>query len=527
MEREMLDREVLCIMDIRQIQTYIFRVNSQEAVRGGENMVKRILTDALAWAVEQIDPPLPADRVDLSNRPTEGPIPWFADPCIQVQMINAVAGNALLLFRTGELCRKVLHKVSRYVLEHSYGLDFAAAAVEKTHSLENDINRLYDRLDRCKTDFPTSHPLPPLPAVLVEPNTGEPAVMIREDGTPVSRSEMIRRKGVLGELSLADIHTGIGPDGRACRAVMHLDGNNMGIMIGKILSTARDYETGIRMRRIIDFNIRDGFKTLVQDSVDWLRQRCFPNGISDEEFNRFFYIVDLGGDDLNVMAQPNLILPFVERFMQLLPNYYIWKDEQIQAGITVCAGIAFVSPETGYLPGYDVAEACCANAKKTAKKKENLIDGLAGNWIDFDVQLGPDPQSLEWKRGHMGVTREGIRLMIRPYSFDEKQAGTPRDYRLLKARAKALNDMNISERGIQLLERACSMGAVDFDALVQTFEKSGCQLTGQLGDPWIRIGKMRCNAWYDIVMISPFFRDYEDARQQPDETAPSGMREVY
>ena len=127
------------------------------------------------------------------------------------------------------------------------------------------------------------------------------------------------------------------------------------------------------------------------------------------------------------------------------------------------------------------------------------------NWIDFDVQLCPDPQSLEWKRGHMGVTREGIRLMIRPYSFDEKQAGTPRDYRLLKARAKALNDMNISERGIQLLERACSMGAVDFDALVQTFEKSGCQLTGQLGDPWIRIGRMRCNAWYDILMISPFF----------------------
>ena len=78
-----------------------------------------------------------------------------------------------------------------------------------------------------------------------------------------------------------------------------------------------------------------------------------------------------------------------------------------------------------------------------------------------------------------------------------------------------------------LLERACSMGAVDFDALVQTFEKSGCQLTGQLGDPWIRIGRMRCNAWYDIVMISPFFRDYEDARQQHDETAPSGMREVY
>ena len=52
MDRELPDREVLCIMDIRQIQTYIFQVNSQEAIRGGENMVKRILTDELAWAVD-------------------------------------------------------------------------------------------------------------------------------------------------------------------------------------------------------------------------------------------------------------------------------------------------------------------------------------------------------------------------------------------------------------------------------------------------------------------------------------------
>ena len=111
-----MDREVLCIMDIRQIQTYLFRVNSQEAVKGGDLLVKHILADALAWAVKEVDPPLTGDQVDLSSEASDEPIPWFADPAIQVQMIDAVAGNAMLLFRTGALCQKVMHKVSRYVL---------------------------------------------------------------------------------------------------------------------------------------------------------------------------------------------------------------------------------------------------------------------------------------------------------------------------------------------------------------------------------------------------------------------------
>ena len=504
-----MDREVLCIMDIRQIQTYLFRVNSQEAVKGGDLLVKHILADALAWAVKEVDPPLTGDQVDLSSEASDEPIPWFADPAIQVQMIDAVAGNAMLLFRTGALCQKVMHKVSRYVLEHSYGLDFAAAAVAKTDSLVNDINALYDRLDHCKTDFPSSHPLPPLPAVLVEPNTGEPAVLIRDDGTPVSRSEQIRTQGVRGETSLSDICTGIGPGGRICRAVMHLDGNNMGIMIGKVLSTANDYETSIRMRRQIDSNIRNGFAALVEDGTEWLRERFFPDGIADEEFHRYFHVVDLGGDDLNVIAQPNLILPFVERFTEQLPNFYIWKDERIQAGITVCAGIAFVDPDTSYLAGHAVAEACCANAKKVAKSKANLINGLAGNWIDFDVQFGSEQQSLEWNRRNTGITKEGVRLLLRPYSFEEKQAGGPLDYRLLKERAMALNRMQIPADGMLLLEQTCFMGAADFEALVGMLEKSGYPLTEQLGPIWTRVGGARYNSWYDIAMICPFFRDFE------------------
>ena len=99
--------------------------------------------------------------------------------------------------------------------------------------------------------------------------------------------------------------------------------------------------------------------------------------------------------------------------------------------------------------------------------------------------------------------------MLRPYSFEEKQAGGPQDYRLLKERATALNRMQIPEDGMLLLEQTCFMDAADFEALVKVLEKSGYPLTEQLGPVWTRAGGARCNSWYDVAMICPFFRDFE------------------
>ena len=39
-------------------------------------------------------------------------------------------------------------------------------------------------------------------------------------------------------------------------------------------------------------------------------------------------------------------------------------------------------------------------------------------------------------------------------------------------------------------------------------------LTEQLGDIWVRVGGARYNAWYDIAMICPFFRDFDPRKEQ-------------
>jgi hypothetical protein len=66
MDRELMDKEVLCILDTRQIQRYIFRSNSMFETVGASNLLTHILQDALLYSLNHIDPPVPEEEYDLS-----------------------------------------------------------------------------------------------------------------------------------------------------------------------------------------------------------------------------------------------------------------------------------------------------------------------------------------------------------------------------------------------------------------------------------------------------------------------------
>ena len=58
MKQEWMDRPVLCIFDIRQIQAFMFRANSYYDTLGGSDLMLHILNDALSFALKSVDPPL-------------------------------------------------------------------------------------------------------------------------------------------------------------------------------------------------------------------------------------------------------------------------------------------------------------------------------------------------------------------------------------------------------------------------------------------------------------------------------------
>ena len=64
-------------------------------------------------------------------------------------------------------------------------------------------------------------------------------------------------------VSLKELRATRGADGKDYRAVLHVDGNNLGITIGRILQQTPDYQKGIRTRRRLNGNIANQYKGIM------------------------------------------------------------------------------------------------------------------------------------------------------------------------------------------------------------------------------------------------------------------------
>ena len=240
MEASLMDKEVLCLLDTRQIQKYMFKSNTLQDVLGGSDSILHIQMDAIRYALAHTDPLLAEREYALSLDPDEE-IPWFVSPEIQFQLIICAAGNAMCLVRTGRLCQQLIRRMSRYYLEYGYSLNLAAAVTEKTDDFGHDIFELYRKLNAVKASCEISDPAGPLSVVAREARTGEPAIGRDGTGAYYSTASALRRKEAALRRNVVDLQhfrTSRGYDGREYLAVLHSDGNSVGITIGRMMQLA-------------------------------------------------------------------------------------------------------------------------------------------------------------------------------------------------------------------------------------------------------------------------------------------------
>ena len=143
MDGHLMDKEVLCILDTRQIQRFMFRANSYVDTCGGSDLILHILGDAIRFALHHINTPLSEGEYDLANE-ADAPLPYFEDPNVQFQQIINTSGNAIFVARTGALAQKVIRKISRYYLDHGYSLNGTEIATLhlRRHRLRDARHRL-------------------------------------------------------------------------------------------------------------------------------------------------------------------------------------------------------------------------------------------------------------------------------------------------------------------------------------------------------------------------------------------------
>lgn len=230
MEKELMNKEVLCILDTRQIQRFMFKSNSYLDTLGGSDLVNEVQEKAIRYAVTHIDPPLQEEEYSLSLDP-DMEIPYFTSEKIQFQLLTCSAGNAMCLVRTGALCQKIIRKISRFYLDYAYSLNLVAAVTEKTDDFGRDIFHLYKKLNAIKASCDISDPVGPISVVVREQRTGQPAIgrdektgeyysrssntlLLNEKGMPTCRAEDLLSEieyvlGISGKLRIAGKYTGV------------------------------------------------------------------------------------------------------------------------------------------------------------------------------------------------------------------------------------------------------------------------------------------------------------------------------
>ena len=508
MNEDLMNKEVLCIFDTRQIQRYIFRSNSYYDILGASDLVNDILIEAIEYALKNIDTPLSGFEYDLSTDPDAACIPYFKSENIKFQLIICAAGNAMCIVRTGSLAQKIIRKISRYYLDNGCTLNIAASAVEKTDNMSADVFSLYKKLDTVKASADNCEPLGALSVVMKEHITGDPVIERDEQyGDHIAMTSKLKRRKLRDrrhDLGVEDTHTTKGEDGKDYLAVIHADGNNLGITISRILEKTADYEESIRIRRRISRNIMTLYDKVMEKTLAELRSYCVESCGSDTEFDREFLVIHQAGDDVNCICNASMAFPFIESFYKNLEGAYIWELETVKVPLYVCTGIAFVTPDSSFTSAFTLAESCCKSAKTEAKKEHNLKNGLAVNWIDFQVCDDPNSQELGMLRQRYYVTADNIRLFLRPYCMDTNQDSS---YEMLKHKVLGLSQLELTKAQRSILRQSYVIGRMEFGHWVMSMEKNGIDLAAALGAPLYKDSESKLHAaWFDAVEISDFLR---------------------
>ena len=378
-----METAVLCKYDTRHIQSYIFSGSDEAGRIGAGILVAQIIPQALQASLCACG--LNENEYDLSFLEHPERIPFFDDPAILAQLISVGAGNAVMLYRSEELCRSVNRRFSRYVLEHTYSLQIDMAITPMTNSFRHDYMMLYRKIDIASNRACISHPLAPLPIVETESATGNPVSGYdARTGETVSLETLFKRERTPCGHAPVDAAEGL--------AYIHIDGNDMSLTVSRIMSSIEEYRTGIAAIRKLTAGITNTYLCAMEDIEKAL---CMRYG----DCNRVFRRLNIGGDDVNLLCSAEIAYDAADLFAKRVSETPLWQnDDTGTIPLSVSVGIAFVNEEIPYRMGQTLSDACCETAKAFAKsrRKNGFVENCVyashfrkandGSWIKCDCR---------------------------------------------------------------------------------------------------------------------------------------------
>lgn len=422
---------ILAVYDLSGIQKFIFSTNKLAEMIGASVVIHRALFENIP---ELLGEELTAwEKGDFSFSSTD-----------EAKIVYIGGGNALMMFDTLAREKAFRRDLQKRVFEESGGavcLSGAAITLDTTATPAENYNRLMQELFAVKKTPKGSGTCPGFPVTARDNNGFEPIVLI--DGEKTTRSGYAKIQGRKRTSFMPDAflpHDRASfalqfdrhktDDGKNFVAVIHIDGNTMGMRIRKYAEAQKgDMHEVLSGLKQLSVRISRLYKDVLCDTIKALyknRQGELP-----------IRPIIADGDDITLMIESKKAFSFTEIFFQYLEEKgkNVFSDGFVP---TAAAGIAFVKTKFPFSVAYEIAESCCKNAKKKTMEREQT----AKNSMDFQVVFSGVLGSLSAMRKAYYTVEDHV-LTKRPYVFDD---ASPWSYAAFRALAQKL--MTAEKKGL-------------------------------------------------------------------------------
>ena len=498
-----MDKPVLAQYSIRSKQAYVFKTNHMQEIIGASSIIEDTF-NFLFQSAQESPVPLKVQRIKDGNKEIRfelaDVLKNFSDRSLDMVELFIGGGNDTVLYRNRECFVRANQHYTRNVLEQYPGLLPFCVGVEVSFddSPEGDYERDYQKLmaeaDRQKNRMLVGRGYLSLPFSQMDRTTFTPIsrlmyyrsdkgmVELTEEAAVKRERQMERRnKNLLIEAEsryLDDLVTEKGEE--SLLAIIHVDGNNMGMKIQQRLDyehSGRGYDRCIRIMRDFTEEIDKVFQEDGKDALDnelksaseeaRIARAKGEKALPEEAFS-IKYLVR-AGDDFTFICNARLAL-------RLTRAYLAGVSSSKKGKYSSCAGICIFHSHYPFAQAYALAEQACDNAKKTVHDSaaKNSSQPLEQCWLDFHyLRSGTGGDLKEIRQQHRtdqammrpylvcGYTLDGKKLQEKSIKEESKYIGK------LDQLYQYLRDFDVSRSKLKMLGAMCE---VDFHEALLTWD---------------------------------------------------------
>ena len=442
----------LVLIETSGNQNFIFSTNKLKENIGASELTYRAGTEWVLQAVKEIgsydlwDLDRYCLRNNLLNPHRNRPI--ASNNPIQVEVIVATSGKALLLTHDELTARQIIRTVTQRALKEAPGMDFCGVFEEfdwNTDSIGCAIRKIHQSFEAVRTRKPAPQlRFLQIPVIAQCSTSGLPAAQTDSaDQKPIS--EVSLKKRLKNEPAFERLSRLLQDDRRSFvrnvreleetfeknlewLAVIHADGNGLGEIF---LNFDRVIDSDASLSDKAEFN-RAYVDQLRQFSIhlDICTEQAFIDALQTfgSDTNKPLPVIPLilGGDDITIICDGKSALDFTHQFLdhfeQETQKDSILSNIACRAlsinRLSACAGVAIIKPHFPFSIAYQLAEALTKSAKqikeivKTPAQKPHPCSAL-----DFHIVFDASGVELKQIRQKLELTdgTNKIKLYGRPY----------------------------------------------------------------------------------------------------------------